>query len=309
MTDVVIAGAGPNGLMLACELALAGVTPVVLDSLPGPSSEPKANGLVGQVVRALDLRGLYGMFTGEDGPPQPTPAWMFSGMQLKFLGLSDNPMNAMLMPQPRLVRMLEKHALDLGVDLRWGHELTGLQAHDDGVTLTVTAEGYDYPLVTDYLVGADGGRSFVRKSTGIGFPGVTSPTVARLAHVHIPDELRGADGGLDIAGFGPLRFGHNRFDRGMVIFAEFDPGRALLGTIGIRLGPRAGADVDCRAADELAQGSRASTCRWKSRGGPDRMRCGGSTGRTPARPIGTATGGFCCSATPPMCTRPWVVPA
>jgi 2-polyprenyl-6-methoxyphenol hydroxylase-like FAD-dependent oxidoreductase len=49
--DIVISGAGPNGLMLACELALAGIRPVVLDKLPGPSSEPKANGLVGQVVR------------------------------------------------------------------------------------------------------------------------------------------------------------------------------------------------------------------------------------------------------------------
>lgn len=58
--DIVISGAGPNGLMLACELALAGMRPVVLDKLPGPSSEPKANGLVGQVVRMLDMRGLYG---------------------------------------------------------------------------------------------------------------------------------------------------------------------------------------------------------------------------------------------------------
>ena len=48
--DVVIAGAGPNGLMLACELALAGVRPVVLERDPGPTSEPKANGLVGQVI-------------------------------------------------------------------------------------------------------------------------------------------------------------------------------------------------------------------------------------------------------------------
>ena len=64
-TDVVISGAGPNGLMLACELALAGITPVVLDVLPGPSDEPKANGLVGQVVRMLDMRGLYADFTGD----------------------------------------------------------------------------------------------------------------------------------------------------------------------------------------------------------------------------------------------------
>ncbi len=98
--DVVISGAGPNGLMLAYELALAGITPVLLDKLPGPSSEPKANGLVGQIVRMLDMRGLYQAFTGDDGPPQPTYGWTFAAMPLNFLGMDDNPMYAMLMPKP-----------------------------------------------------------------------------------------------------------------------------------------------------------------------------------------------------------------
>jgi 2-polyprenyl-6-methoxyphenol hydroxylase-like FAD-dependent oxidoreductase len=57
--NVVIAGAGPNGLMLACELALAGVKPVVLEALPEPSGELKANGLLGQVVKLVDRRGLH----------------------------------------------------------------------------------------------------------------------------------------------------------------------------------------------------------------------------------------------------------
>ena len=102
--DVVIAGAGPNGLLLACELALAGIRPVVLDTLPGPSAEPKANGLVGQVVRMLDMRGLYQAFTGDDQPPQPSYGWMFAAMTLNFLGVPDNPMYMLRMPQPRLVR-------------------------------------------------------------------------------------------------------------------------------------------------------------------------------------------------------------
>src|SRR5919205_1047014 len=57
-SDVVIAGAGPNGLMLACELALAGVRPLVLERLREPTTEQRAKGLVGQVVRMLDRRGL-----------------------------------------------------------------------------------------------------------------------------------------------------------------------------------------------------------------------------------------------------------
>ena len=73
MIDVAIAGAGPNGLMLAAELGLAGIRPVVLDPMPGPNPQPRANGIVGQGVRILDHRGLYGTLAGTDGPPQRAP--------------------------------------------------------------------------------------------------------------------------------------------------------------------------------------------------------------------------------------------
>jgi 2-polyprenyl-6-methoxyphenol hydroxylase-like FAD-dependent oxidoreductase len=229
--DVVIAGAGPNGLLLACELALAGVRPVVLDTLPGPSAEPKANGLVGQVVRLLDMRGLYQAFTGDDRPPQPNPGWMFAAMALNFADDPDNPMYALRMQQPRLVRLLEKRARDLGVDLRWGHALAGLQQDSESVALTVSSPENEYGIAADYVVGADGGRSLVRKMLGVDFPGFTSPMVSRLAHVHIPDELRRPNSSIEIPGFGLLPFGHSRFDRGGIIYAEFEPGRSMLGTI------------------------------------------------------------------------------
>jgi 2-polyprenyl-6-methoxyphenol hydroxylase-like FAD-dependent oxidoreductase len=228
--DVVISGAGPNGMMLACELALAGIRPVVLERLPEPSSEPKANGLVGQVVRLLDMRGLYQEFSGIDEPPAPLYEWIFAGMRVRLARISDNPMYALMIQQPRLVQLLEKRARDLGVDVRWGHELIDLTARTDGVAVTVASPAGAYELDTTFLVGADGGRSLVRKSTGIGFPGYTSDGVARLAHVHMLDELRTNDGGIDVPGVGRLPFGHTRFDRGGFIYAEFEPGRQMVGT-------------------------------------------------------------------------------
>jgi 2-polyprenyl-6-methoxyphenol hydroxylase-like FAD-dependent oxidoreductase len=229
--DVVIAGAGPNGLLLACELALAGIRPVVLDTLPGPSSEPKANGLVGQVVRQLDIRGLYQAFTGDEQPPQPSYGWIFAAMTLNFADVPDNPMYALRMPQPRLVRLLEKRARDLGVDLRWGHGLVGLRQDTESVALAVSSPEHEYDLAARYVVGADGGHSLVRKSLGIDFPGTTSPMVSRIAHVHIPDEFRRPNSSIEIPGYGLLPFGHSRFDRGGMIYAEFEPGRSMLGTI------------------------------------------------------------------------------
>lgn len=229
--DVVITGAGPNGLMLACELALAGVSPVVLDRLPGPSAEPKANGLVGQVVRLLDMRGLYHAFGGADGPPSPMYEWIFAGMSVNLVGVADNPMRGLLVEQPRLVRLLEKRARDLGVDVRWGHEFIGLESTSDGVNVAVSSPERRYELDARYLVGADGGRSPVRKAVGIEFIGSTSDTVTRMADVDLPDSLLSEDGSYVLPGFGRLRFGHNRLDRGGYILFRMQPERTMFGTI------------------------------------------------------------------------------
>lgn len=231
MTDVVISGAGPNGLMLACELALAGVQPVVLDRLPAPSSELKANGFVGQVIRQLDMRGLYPAMSGQPDPPEPAYEWMFSGLPLHFAGLADKPIYNLRIPQPQMVDILARRARDLGIEIRWGHELLDLSQADDRVTLTIVAADGEYKLETGYLVGADGGRSIVRKQSGIDFPGHTAGTVSRVAHVHLPEQIRIVNRGLEIEGYGHLAFRHNRLDRGVVMVMFMDPARPMIGTI------------------------------------------------------------------------------
>jgi 2-polyprenyl-6-methoxyphenol hydroxylase-like FAD-dependent oxidoreductase len=229
--DVVIAGAGPNGLMVASELALAGARAVVLERLAEPSAEPKANGLVGQVIRQLDMRGLYQQITETSEQPAPTPAWIFSGMPLSCAELADNPMHFLPIPQPRLVRLLAAHAQGLGVDIRWGHDVTDLAVWDGVATLKIAGPDTNYDLCAKYVVGADGAHSVIRKSTDIAFPGHTAPTVVRMAHVRLPDELRAQDGGLDVPGFGRIRFGHNRFERGMMAYAELEHGRQIVATM------------------------------------------------------------------------------
>ena len=111
------------------------VDPIVLDALPGPSDEPKANGLVGQVIRQLDMRGLYRTFSGDPTTAAADPRLDVRGHDTGLPRRSqDNPMHALMLPQPRLVRLLEQRARELGVDVRWGHELTDLSPGADGVT-------------------------------------------------------------------------------------------------------------------------------------------------------------------------------
>ncbi|GAB2508459.1 FAD-dependent monooxygenase [Nocardia heshunensis] len=231
-TDIVIAGAGPNGLLLACELALAGLRPIVLDRLPAPSLEPKANGLAGQVARVLDMRGLYESFSGNSGAPVPVPRYIFGGMPLDLTAVQPNPVHLVLKPQPEMVEILTKRAVDLGVELRWGHGLTEIEPTADGVTVAVSGPDGVYRLTARFLVGADGGKSLVRKRTGIEFPGVTSDGhVARTGHVTVPDGMRTGDGRIEIPGVGTFGLGHHRLERGIFVYAELQPNRPLIGTV------------------------------------------------------------------------------
>jgi 2-polyprenyl-6-methoxyphenol hydroxylase-like FAD-dependent oxidoreductase len=226
MFDVVISGAGPNGLMLACELALSGVRPLIIEKLTGPSEEQRANGMVGQVIRVLDRRGLLERLTGKSKPPDPAPEFMFAAFPLPLSDLPDNPVYTVLVPQRRIEEMLAGRAAELGVEIRRGHEVTGVTQKDDRVLVEVDG---DQILEARFLVGADGGKSITRKLAGIDFPGLTNDkTVSRTFEVEIPRKLIGKNG-LDIPGYGFIpAFLHHRNERGLISFAPFPDGRKMI---------------------------------------------------------------------------------
>jgi 2-polyprenyl-6-methoxyphenol hydroxylase-like FAD-dependent oxidoreductase len=231
MEQVVIAGAGPNGLMLASELKLAGVSAIVLERLPERSTVPRANGLVGQVVRMLDRRGLYERLN--PSPPVPAPRFVFGALPLELSRLTDNPVYLLPAPQTRIEQVLQERALELGVEIRRGHELTGFSQDADSVRLEIDGPEGSYELVSRYLVGADGGHSLTRKLAGIDFPGVThDDTVSRTAHAGVPAELVDPlTGGLNIPGYGKIPpFMHHRTERGLFVYAPFPGGPPLINT-------------------------------------------------------------------------------
>jgi 2-polyprenyl-6-methoxyphenol hydroxylase-like FAD-dependent oxidoreductase len=226
-TSVVIAGGGPNGLLLACELALAGVRPVVLERLPERAALAKANGLVGRVVQALDYRGLYERFSGSSSPPAPAPRFQFGALPLELSSVNSNALYTLPIPQRRMEELLEQRARELGVEIRRGHELTTMSQDGEQVSIGVSGPRGCYNLAAEFLVGADGGHSVVRGLCGIEFPGITDRGfVSRSGQVSIyPPVAVPGTGELEVAGAGRLRPAtFTRTENGMFAYGMFQPG-------------------------------------------------------------------------------------
>ncbi|WP_116102596.1 FAD-dependent monooxygenase [Amycolatopsis thermalba] len=204
MTDVVIAGGGPTGLMLACELRLAGVDVTVLDRLPGRRGESRAGGLHARTLEVLDQRGVADRFLT---PGRPRNVGHFSGLWLDFSRLPTRYPFVLNLLQTQVEQLLEQWAAELGVRVRWSSEVTGVRQAADGVEVAV-ADGTTFDAA--YLAGCDGGRSTVRRLAGIEFPGTPATLTALLGDVELTDPpgepvfmRRTEHGDFSVLGFEP----------------------------------------------------------------------------------------------------------
>ncbi|MEI5099745.1 FAD-dependent monooxygenase [Streptomyces sp. PmtG] len=183
--DVVIAGAGPTGLMLACELGLAGVDVVVVERLAEPTNESRAGGMHSRTLEVLDQRGVLDRFLALG---QPQPVGHFSGLYLDFDESESRHPYPLMILQNVVERLLEEWAVELGVRVRRAAGVSGVRQDADGVTVELGTEGAEAAtLRARYLVGCDGGRSTVRKLAGIDFPGTPATMTALIGDVELPD--------------------------------------------------------------------------------------------------------------------------
>jgi 3-(3-hydroxy-phenyl)propionate hydroxylase len=180
---VVIAGGGPTGLMLAGELALAGVDVAIVErrasqDLPGS----RAGGLSARTIEVLDQRGIADRFLSQGQVMQ------VAGFAVTRLDISDFPTRhpyGLALWQNHIERILAGWVEELGVKIYRGHEVTGFAQDDTGVDIALS-DGQSLPA--QYLVGCDGGRSLVRKAAGIEFPGWDPTTSSLLAEVEMAEE-------------------------------------------------------------------------------------------------------------------------
>jgi len=183
MHDVAIAGSGPTGLMLAGELRLAGVDAVVLERRPSQElAGSRGGGIHSRTIELLDQRGIAERFLAEGKTLQTAT---FGSTQLDLGGLPTRHPYTLALFQNHIERLLLGWVEELGVRIRRGVEVTGISADDGGVDVELAGEG---SVRARYVVGADGGRSIVRRSTGIPLVGPDATRSSLIAEVKVAGE-------------------------------------------------------------------------------------------------------------------------
>ncbi|UAC01287.1 FAD-dependent monooxygenase [Dactylosporangium vinaceum] len=180
-SQVLIAGGGPTGLWLACELRRYGIDVTILEQRSSRTGESRAGGLHARSLEILGSRGLADRFVAAG---RRVPFAHFAGLWLEMGRLDTAYPYVLGLVQSRIEALLEDHLLELGTKVRWGAGIAEVVPFADHVEVT-TATGERF--TAGYLVGCDGGRSTVRRRLGIPFDGTDATVSSMLADVRLAE--------------------------------------------------------------------------------------------------------------------------
>jgi 2-polyprenyl-6-methoxyphenol hydroxylase-like FAD-dependent oxidoreductase len=182
MSEVIVVGAGPTGLLLAGDLAEAGVSVTVLERRDGSVSNlSRAFGVHARTLEQLDARGLAGRLVGTGARVRRLR--LFGKVEVSFDGLPSRFPYLLITPQYHVEHLLLERARAAGVTFVHGAEVTGVEQDGDGVTVQTSAGRHR----AAYVVGADGYRSAVRRAVGQPFPGRAVLKSIMLADVRVTE--------------------------------------------------------------------------------------------------------------------------
>jgi 3-(3-hydroxy-phenyl)propionate hydroxylase len=183
MHAVVIAGGGPAGMMLAAELALAKVDVAVVERRPDHVlADSRAGGFHSRTIEVLDQRGVADRFLAEGQVAQ------VATFGTTVLDMSDFPTRhpySLGIWQKQIERIMADWVAELPAHIHYGREVTDFAQDDTGVDIRLS-DGE--PLRAQYLVGCDGGRSLIRKTAGVEFPGWDATRSNLIAEVEVTEE-------------------------------------------------------------------------------------------------------------------------
>jgi 2-polyprenyl-6-methoxyphenol hydroxylase-like FAD-dependent oxidoreductase len=215
---LIIAGGGPTGLMLAGELALAGVDVAIVERRPSQEvAGSRAGGLHARTLEIFDQRGIADRFLAEGQKAQTTG---FAGVQFDLSGFPTRHPYGLGLRQNRIERILAGWVEALKAPIYRGVEVTGFTQDDSGVDVELS-DGRR--LRARYLVGCDGGRSLVRKTAGIAFPGsdpATSNLIAGAELAERPPEWGVRRDALGIHALAPVEY---EIRDGAIVYADHGP--------------------------------------------------------------------------------------
>ncbi|WP_328747548.1 FAD-dependent monooxygenase [Streptomyces sp. NBC_00285] len=187
-TPVIVVGSGPTGLLLAGDLATAGVPVTLVEKRPHRISNlSRAFVLHARTLEQLDARGLADDL--EAAGQRLDKLRLFGGLTVDLAGLPSRFAHLLVLPQYEVEKALERRAVAAGVDFRYETEVTGLTQDENGVTLEVRGpDGTTAQIGAGYVVGADGMRSVVRDAIGLPFPGRSVIRSVVLADVRLAEQ-------------------------------------------------------------------------------------------------------------------------